>query len=397
MKHGEINSGMLRAHLDGEVIVDRASALGEHVGTCADCQAELKLLKGRAAIVHDGLDFLPQAALVDSSAAWVALQKKLDRPVVSRTIEWKSLRTWSLAGAAVVVVAVVLVLTVAPVRAWAENLLAIFRVERFTVLELNPDAMKGNGLQNEALFNQEVGRFLSDKITVTEAPKTPVPVADAAAASRLAGFPVQLIGGETPSVLLFRSGLTAQLTLDRDRLQSILDEAGRNDLQIPQSLDGAIIGMHVPAGITARYGNCGDRDANGHGQNQKQADVPAVRGDATCISLIELRSPTVSAPQQLDPAQIAQIALQFFGMSANDAASFTQTVDWTTTLVLPVTRGMSSYEKVNVGGNEGALLRSLGPQPPGGFDLLWVDNGIVYILTGTGDDTTAVNLASRLE
>ena len=44
-------------------------------------------------------------------------------------------------------------------------------------------------------------------------------------------------------------------------------------------------------------------------------------------------------------------------MNANDAASFTQTVDWTSTLVLPVIRGKSNYEQVHVNGNEAALLR----------------------------------------
>ena len=120
-------------------------------------------------------------------------------------------------------------------------------------------------------------------------------------------------------------------------------------------------------------------------------------GDATCVSLFELPSPIVSAPQEIDPAQIAQIALQFLGMNANDAASFTQTVDWTSTLVLPVVRGESKYEQVHVNGNEGALLRSANQRQSDHFSLMWVDNGIVFALNGTGDDTTAINLASQLE
>ena len=48
------------------------------------------------------------------------------------------------------------------------------------------------------------------------------------------------------------------MKLDRDRIQSILDEAGRSDLQIPSSVDGATVGVRVPAGVMAFYGNCGD-------------------------------------------------------------------------------------------------------------------------------------------
>jgi hypothetical protein len=112
--------------------------------------------------------------------------------------------------------------------------------------------------------------------------------------------------------------------------------------------------------------------------------------------LVELPSPIVSAPQQIDPAQIAQVALQFLGMSANDAANFTQTVDWTSTLVLPVVRGKSTYEQVHVNGNEASLLRPAKEKQSGHFTLMWVDNGIVFALNGTGDDATAINLASQL-
>ena len=124
---------------------------------------------------------------------------------------------------------------------------------------------------------------------------------------------------------------------------------------------------------------------------------PFQHGDDTCVSLIQIPSPIVSAPQQIDPAQIAQVALQFLGMSANDAANFTQTVDWTSTLVLPVVRGESKYEQVHVNGNEAALLRPANQTQSGHFSLMWVDNGIVFALNGTGDDTTAINLASQLQ
>ena len=112
---------------------------------------------------------------------------------------------------------------------------------------------------------------------------------------------------------------------------------------------------------------------------------------------MELPSPTVSAPADINPAQIAQVVLQFLGMSENDAANFTQTVDWTSTLVLPTIRGRSSFEQVHVHGNDGALLRPTGHGQTDRFSLIWVDDGILHALNGTGDDTTAINLASQLE
>jgi hypothetical protein len=255
-------------------------------------------------------------------------------------------------------------------------------------VELNPDAM--NALENDQL----ISRMISDDITQTEPPRKPQPVADAATASKLAGFKIRLIAGETPALLLFRTPISAQMKLDRDRLQSILDEAGRSDVQIPQSADGAVIGMRVPAGIIVVYGNCGDVFERFQG---KQPSAPQFRPeDASCVRLNEVPSPTVTAPQQLDPAEIVRAALQFAGLSATEAANFTQTIDWTSTFVMPILHGQLNYKKVGVSGNDGVLLRPKNQQSSQ-FTLHWIDNGILYSLMGTGDDTTALNLASQIE
>jgi hypothetical protein len=61
-----------------------------------------------------------------------------------------------------------------------------------------------------------------------------------------------------------------------------------------------------------------------------------------------------------------------------------------------VLRGQSKYEQAHVNGNEAALLRSANQKQSGHFSLMWVDNGVVFALNGTGDDATAIKLASQL-
>ena len=388
MKHNEIETGMLRAYLDGEVDGDRISALTEHVSTCSECQAELKVLTGYAASVRAGLDYLPQPVAAGVAPAWSAMRLRLEQPAASAPTRWSPWRTWSLAAGGVAAIAAVIAFSVAPVRGWAENLLSIFRMEHIAVVELNPDAV--NALENDQLMS----RMISADVTQTEAPQKPQPVADAATASKLAGFKIHLIAGETPALLLFRTPISAQMKLDRDRLQSILDEAGRSDVQIPRSADGAVIGMRVPAGIIAVYGNCGDASER---LQRKQRPASALHPeDASCVRLNEVPSPTVTAPQELDTAEIVRAALQFAGLSATEAANFTQTIDWTSTFVMPILRGQLSYEKVSVGGNDGVLLRPKNQQS-GQFTLHWVDSGILYSLMGSGDNTTALNLAAQIE
>jgi hypothetical protein len=403
MKHKQLNDGMLKAYLDNELDSIGASdrqELIDHIEGCDDCRAELKTLADRSANLSGVFEALPEltypANANATATAWAAFQRKRDQSDETRLSRLSPWTKWTLAGGGFAAVSVAVLLTLAPVRAWAESLLSVFRVEHFTVLELNQNLP--NGLQNNQLVNQSITRLLSDEVTVTQQPQKPQLVADAATASRLAGFPVKLLVGWTPAALWVETGFGAQMKLDRDRLQAILDEAGRDDLRIPSSVDGAIIGVRIPAGVMARYGDCGDAGTmKDQGGNAIAVHSAAGSADSACTTLTQLPSPIVSAPKDLDPGQIAQVGLQFFGMTPNDAASFTQTVDWTSTLVLPVVGGQSSYRQVHVNGNEGVLLRPKFAPPVSKFTLMWVEDGIVYMLNGNGDDVTATNLAEQLE
>jgi putative zinc finger protein len=411
MKHTDLDQGTLRAYLDSQLEPGQLAAVEDHLKDCAACQQEVQALNTHASCAREGLGRLPELPEGGNVAiAWAEFQRKREDAMDAEQSHWGMWQKLSLAGGGLAAVALLVALTVAPVRAWAENLLAIFRVEHFTVLELNPDSFKNNGLQNNQMLNQTVGRMLSDEVTVTQKPQKPQLVANAAAASKLTGFPVQLLSGETPAALVFESGVAVQMKLDQDRLQSILEEAGRSDLQIPASVDGALIAVRVPPGVMAFYGHCGNTPSQlvaSAPDSDHQVHVVVGAGgrpirsheeaDSSCITLMELPSPTVSAPAEINPAQIAQVVLQFLGMSENDAANFTQTVDWTSTLVLPTIRGRSSFEQVHVHGNDGALLRPTGHGQTDRFSLIWVDDGILHALNGTGDDTTAINLASQLE
>jgi hypothetical protein len=346
------------------------------------------------ATVRDAMNDLPQAATVNVDAAWTRLRARMNEAGGKKRIRWTPMRVWSLAAAGLAGVAAVLVITIAPIRAWAENLLSIFRVEHVAVVDIASGSVKG--LENDPAFNQAMTRFLSEEVTVTQAPQRPYAAPDVATAAKLSGFDLHLIGGETPAGIMVRSAFGAQMKLDRDRLQSIVDEAGRSDLRIPRSVDGAVIGLRVPAGVIALYGNCGNELARLQG-NSGQTQGAGSAEDAGCLKLSEGPSPTASAPSDLNPAELAQVALQFTGLSATEAANFTQTIDWTSTFVLPVLHGQSSYEKVHVNGNEAILLRPANAGRAGSYALVWVDGGILYSLMGTGDATTAVNLAEKVE
>ena len=57
-------------------------------------------------------------------------------------------------------------------------MLAVFRVQRVTVLEINPATIRNNGLEDNQLLNQTISRVLSDEVTVTQKPQRPQLIAD---------------------------------------------------------------------------------------------------------------------------------------------------------------------------------------------------------------------------
>ena len=115
-----------------------------------------------------------------------------------------------------------------------------------------------------------------------------------------------------------------------------------------------------------------------------------------CVILSEIPSPTVKAPANLDVAQLAQIGLEFTGMTSDQAAAFTKSVDWTSTLVVPIPINAATYEQLPVDGVTGTLVQRPADDAPQ-FVLLWVKNGIVYAIGGLGTNSQqAIDMANSL-
>ena len=117
---------------------------------------------------------------------------------------------------------------------------------------------------------------------------------------------------------------------------------------------------------------------------------------ADCVILAEIPSPEVSAPASVNVAQLAQIALEFSGMTPEEAAAFTDTVDWTSTLVVPIPKNAASYQQVTVDGVTGTLIQRPSDDAPQ-FALLWVKDGIIYAIGGLGSNSQqALEIANSL-
>ena len=185
------------------------------------------------------------------------------------------------------------------------------------------------------------------------------------------------------------------MVVDLPKVQALLDELGIVELKLPAELDGAEVSLELPVAVAAAYGTCEVspemiREVGG------DPDRPIVNLNE-CVTLTQFPSPEISAPPGLDIARIGQAFLQVLGLTPEEAAQFSQSVDWTTTLVIPIPRYGTEYQEVMVDGVAGTVIMQSERSEFPHYLLVWIKDGTVYALTGPGDAQSAVELANSLE
>lgn len=241
-------------------------------------------------------------------------------------------------------------------------------------------------------LQQMVTQMISDQVVTTQS-ESPEPAASAAAASSAAGFSVELLKGRSDAPTITVLGAHSyMLTVDRNRLQAIFDEAGRHDLVVPQSVNGAKVAVSIPHAVILTYGACPGESSAGA---NIATPAPTTTQYDNCVILREGPTPSINAPSDINLSKLSEIALELAGMAPDQARRFLSTVDWRSLLGVSFPRFMRSYQAVTVDGVPGTLLTLGGRQGPD-YALFWVKNGIVYSLRGFGDSSTATKLASSL-
>jgi hypothetical protein len=394
-----LNDGQLRAALDGEVGSDGL----KHLESCQQCQSRQKLLEAQIRPVGERLRFLSSPAQdpgLSTSSAW----KKFNHETLAQkeTSMFRKLFASPLikygASAALVIA---LILAFPSTRALAGELLNLFRVQRVTVVQVDFTGLE----QLDDEVGPDISQLISDSVTVNDEPGEAVTVATVDEASQLAGFNVRTPQDMTPSRISVMDGASFSLTIDRDKAQALLDEAGRGDLVLPKEVDGADVSVTIPSSVSIAYGTCPEPSTENETAREieREGETTASREElyADCIIFAQIPSPEVSAPASLDLAKLAQIGFEFTGMSPEEAAEFTSTVDWTSTLVVPIPQNATSQQQVAVDGVTGALIERTvedGDDAPR-FALFWVKDGIIYTIGGLGgaaDAQTALEIANSL-
>jgi hypothetical protein len=299
---------------------------------------------------------------------------------------------WRPLQAGVIVLAIIAVAAnFGPTKRLAQKFLASLRVPKVQAVSVDLSSFVGPNAN--PTLQQMVSQMISDHVNVT-VNEQEQSVADAGAASQLAGFPIKLLTARKDAPKLAVGGRhELTLAVDRARLQAIVAEAGRPDLSLPPAIDGAAVSVKLPRTVRAQYGTC-------PGPPSATANVitptPASTEFNDCVVLTEGPSPVVNVPAALNVEQLVQIGLELAGMSPNQAHEFLQTVNWQSTLGVSVPRFMRSYESVTVDGVPGTLLNTAGRRGPT-YALVWANKSMVYSMTGFGDSGRAVALADSLK
>lgn len=363
-----LTDNLLRAYLDRELTDQQVALIQDHLSTCSGCARKFDMIHAIQQQVTNHIQPLaPQLHEMPegpkNTYRRLLKLRKEPKPMIKRYPIWTALA----------VIAVVIVLfSFTPVQTWASSFLGLFRVEKITVIPFNPAAIEDSH-QGLASHKEAMKEVFGKNLDITGDEEVQE-VASSTEAAAQAGFTPRLPDLPDQSATFYvKTGMQASLIIDQPRMQAILDAAEMN-IEIPASVNGQEVKIEVPNAILTAFGECPEQD-------------PTSGELKDCTVLIQLPSPTVKLPDELNVPQLGEAVLQFLGLSAEEARSLSATIDWTSTLILPIPQGEEiTYEEVLVDGGTGTLLQS---EENDVYTLVWVKNGMLYMLAGSGGKEAA--------
>jgi hypothetical protein len=290
----------------------------------------------------------------------------------------RSRRVRSAVALAIALVAVMAAFAIPSVRAAAEAFLDLFRVVHFVAVPLTSET-----LQRLSDVDMDVPHLLAGQVQWSQKEAGPVAYPTPAAAGIAAGFHIQLpawmpVGWDTETpVVELAGGKTARIVANTSQLAQILKSLEINDVTIPAGLDGQPATIRISPVVSVKW----------------------THGTQT-LELVQSPSPQVEFPAGTDLPALGEIGLRILGMSRADAYRFAQTIDWRTTLVVPVPANAGAFSQVTVQGSSGLLLELSSHENRrrrAGALLLWSNGTQVFALRGTVPSPQLVEIAQTIQ
>ena len=291
-----------------------------------------------------------------------------------RSVRWRP----ALAVAAVLV-AIAAVFTLPAVRATAQQMLDLFRVHDFAVIEINEQ--RAEQLKSQSFDPQTL---LGGNVEKLQDPGRPQAFTSIEAATAAAGFtpvrPTELPRRLQLDSVFVAGELRERVTVDTRPLRELMNAFDIRDLTVPPGLEGQHVSIYVPKVMAQKYRN--DRNAK--------------------ATLLQAASPEVSLPPGVDLARLGEIGLRVLGLQPGEASRLARAIDWRSTLLVPVASSATTFQQITLNGAKGVYLETTSTRSPhGGEDgpgsvVMWSRDGRIYALVGNLDRATLVAMAESV-
>ncbi|HET9224784.1 MAG TPA: zf-HC2 domain-containing protein [Roseiflexaceae bacterium] len=392
------DEGALRAYLDDALPAAEHAAVGAHLSGCASCRARLRQQHTLAAQV--GVLLAAPADMPDPQLVLAHLRattnhqrpttnnppttpvRPAQRGRLEQLIPWRhtmqTSRTSSpgmrrgLFGGLAALVMLVSLLALPPVRAAADQLLQVFRVQKILFVPISPER-----IEQLKQLNFDGGTLFVDKPKLTNQPADPRPAASADEAAAAAGFPVAqptaFPGAPTSTEHIIHDRVGMQFQVNVEAARQLLGLLNIDDVTLPDSLGTQPITADVPGYLETRY-----------------------RGDGYELTLYQGRTPSVTLPDGLDLPKLGKAGLQLLGIDEAQAETMSQQIDWNSTLIFPFPSDIQNIRQVQLGDAQALLVR--GGRNENHWQLYWQSGERFFMLHGEGriNDTEIIAVADSV-
>ena len=382
-----LDEGTLRAFVDGELEEGRRREVERHVAGCGECRQALEEIEESSSWVRTALGRLDAGAAPDVNRALSRFRQQLaiskEKPSIWHRLGSVFVRQhYRLVAAAVAVVfALSIAFAYPPVRSTADGLLAVFRVQKFEAVRVEPKAMP------RVPMPTKLGEF-----AIVQEPDIKT-VASIDEARKRVDFTLRVPGNlpspllPNPIVMVSGSG-EAAFTIDLEKVKAYLTSIGVANVDLPSTLDGATVKVKLTPYVGLIYGDgtlaqLSARDVESAASTQSTSKM---------LFVAEGRSPVIEAPSDADFEKLRNQLLQIPGLPPEFVAQLRSIQDWRQTLPIPVVEGMS--KEITVDGTPGLLLIS---QEQGMVVAVWQKNDVLYAVGGNVAESQVLEVANSLK
>ena len=257
-----------------------------------------------------------------------------------------------------------------PVRAAANRLLDVFRVQRVLLMPISPERIAQ--LEN---MNFDGGMLFVDEPKLVNQPAEPRTVQSAAEAGQAVGFnvvePTSFRSAPSSQKIQVLDRAVYQLQVNVKGARELLTLLDIHDVTLPDALGEQPITADISPVVESNY-----------------------KGSGYDFQLVQGHSPTVTLPEGTNLQQLGRAGLRLLGMPPAQADTLSRQIDWSSTFLFPIPPDAINLRQVPVGDAEGMLVGSRSPGEHQQWLLYWQRGDQFYVLQGRGTISEADMIAT---